>query len=63
MNIDYAKSIKQLVRGMMMATTLLGNSAFAVTNAPTEDGLWYYEIGGAESVSVPTACGSGAPAA
>ena len=26
--------------------------AFAA-QAPTEDGLWYYEIGGAEPVSVP----------
>lgn len=33
---------------------LLGlNSAHAVTKGPTEDSLWYYEIGGAEPVSVP----------
>jgi len=33
---------------------LLGfNSAYAVTKGPTEDSLWYYEIGGAEPVSVP----------
>ena len=33
---------------------LLGlNSAQAVTKGPTEDSLWYYEIGGAEPVSVP----------
>jgi len=29
------------------------NSAQAITQAPTEDSLWYYEIGGAEPVSVP----------
>ena len=33
---------------------LLGlNPAQAATQAPTEDSLWYYEIGGAEPVSVP----------
>ena len=33
---------------------LLGlNSAHAVTKGPTEDSLWYYEIGGAKPVSVP----------
>ncbi|MCG8060535.1 MAG: integrating conjugative element protein [Candidatus Thiodiazotropha endolucinida] len=33
---------------------LLGlNNAQAVTKGPTEDSLWYYEIGGAEPVSVP----------
>ncbi|MFV0277191.1 MAG: integrating conjugative element protein [Parahaliea sp.] len=31
---------------------LLGHGASAA-QAPTEDGLWYYEIGGAEPVSVP----------
>jgi integrating conjugative element protein (TIGR03755 family) len=44
---------KQLVCGLLAATTLLVNVAIAGTNAPTEDGLWYYEIGGAEPVSVP----------
>ena len=29
------------------------NSAHAVTKGPTEDSLWYYEIGGAEPVSAP----------
>ena len=29
------------------------NTAHAVTKGPTEDSLWYYEIGGAEPVSVP----------
>lgn len=33
---------------------LLGlNNAHAITKGPTEDSLWYYEIGGAEPVSVP----------
>ncbi|MES9897672.1 MAG: integrating conjugative element protein [Sedimenticola sp.] len=33
---------------------LLGlNNAHALTKGPTEDSLWYYEIGGAEPVSVP----------
>ncbi len=33
---------------------LLGfNNSYAVTKGPTEDSLWYYEIGGAEPVSVP----------
>ncbi|MCP3887170.1 MAG: integrating conjugative element protein, partial [Propionibacteriaceae bacterium] len=33
---------------------LLGfNNAYALTKGPTEDSLWYYEIGGAEPVSVP----------
>ena len=29
------------------------NNAHALTKGPTEDSLWYYEIGGAEPVSVP----------
>ena len=32
---------------------LLFNNAHAVTKSPTEDGLWYYEIGGAQPVSAP----------
>jgi len=32
---------------------LYGSSALAATKGPTEDGLWYYEIGGAEPVSPP----------
>ena len=36
---------------------LVGVPAFAqttnVTDAPTEDGLWYYEIGGADPISLP----------
>ena len=44
---------KQLVCVLIAAATLLGSISIAGTNAPTEDGLWYYEIGGAEAVSVP----------
>lgn len=36
---------------LLIALSVYG-SAYAAT-APTEDGLWYYEIGGAEPVSVP----------
>ncbi len=36
----------------MLIALLLWNSAYAA-KAPTEDSLWYYEIGGAEPVSVP----------
>lgn len=38
---------------LMLVVFMLWNSAFAATRAPTEDSLWYYEIGGAEPVSVP----------
>ena len=38
----------------LLLVGLLGlNSAYAVTKGPTEDSLWYYEIGGAEPVSLP----------
>ncbi|MCH9006195.1 MAG: integrating conjugative element protein [Proteobacteria bacterium] len=46
-------STKELVRGLILASALFGHGAIAGTNAPTEDGLWYYEIGGAQPVSVP----------
>ena len=36
----------------LLSALLLWNSAYAA-QAPTEDSLWYYEIGGAEPVSVP----------
>ena len=45
--------IKPLLCGLLAVITLLVNIAVADTKAPTEDGLWYYEIGGAEPVSVP----------
>ena len=53
MTAEFVNSTKQFVCGVLVATTLLVNAAIAATNAPTEDGLWYYEIGGAEPVSVP----------
>jgi len=37
----------------VMVLVLYGDSALAATKGPTEDGLWYYEIGGAEPVSPP----------
>jgi len=37
----------------VMVLVLHGSSALAATKGPTEDGLWYYEIGGAEPVSPP----------
>ena len=53
MTAERIKSTKELVRGLIVASTLFGHVVIAGTNAPTEDGLWYYEIGGAEPVSVP----------
>lgn len=48
--------IKRIISISAAASLLIAlsawNSAHAAT-APTEDGLWYYEIGGAEPVSVP----------
>lgn len=44
---------KRLVYGLLVVTSLLVEGANAATKSPTEDGLWYYEIGGAEPVSVP----------
>jgi len=40
-------------RALMLVVLILWNSAYAATKAPTEDSLWYYEIGGAEPVSAP----------
>ncbi len=40
-------------RALMLVVLMLWSSAYAATKAPTEDSLWYYEIGGAEPVSVP----------
>ncbi len=42
----------QLTSWMMIGLLVCGNTN-AVTKGPTEDGLWYYEIGGAEPVSAP----------
>lgn len=40
-------------RALLVVVLILWNSAYAATKAPTEDSLWYYEIGGAEPVSAP----------
>lgn len=46
--------IKRYVFHVLMLSSVLSVSHSAnAAQAPTEDGLWYYEIGGAESVSVP----------
>lgn len=44
-------NLRRLV--LAMAVALYSGSATAQTEAPTEDGLWYYEIGGADPVSLP----------
>lgn len=40
-------------RALFFALAVSFNQAGHAAQAPTEDGLWYYEIGGAEPVSVP----------
>ncbi len=40
-------------RALLLVGLMFWNSAYAATKAPTEDSLWYYEIGGAEPVSAP----------
>ena len=42
-----------LLASLLCATLFFANVGHAQTKAPTEDGLWYYQIGGAEPVSVP----------
>jgi len=37
----------------LLAGLLISNNVYALTAGPTEDSLWYYEIGGAQPVSVP----------
>ena len=37
----------------LLIAVLLWSRCDALTMGPTEDGLWYYEIGGAQPVSVP----------
>jgi len=39
-------------RALLLVVLMLWNNAYAA-KAPTEDSLWYYEIGGAEPVSAP----------
>ena len=38
---------------LMLASALSASHGVNAAQGPTEDGLWYYEIGGAEPVSVP----------
>ena len=38
---------------LVLVILMLWDSANAATRSPTEDGLWYYEIGGAQPVSAP----------
>jgi integrating conjugative element protein (TIGR03755 family) len=40
-------------RSLLFGCSLLWTISGFAAQAPTEDGLWYYEIGGAEPVSVP----------
>ena len=44
---------KTLAIGLHCAATILWLSPVNAAQGPTEDGLWYYEIGGAEPVSLP----------
>ena len=44
---------KPHVSGLLVVSLLFVIVANAAIKAPTEDGLWYYEIGGAEPVSLP----------
>jgi len=48
---------QQIIHSIYPLTALLfsvaGQEALAQTPAPTEDGQWYYEMGGAEPVSMP----------
>jgi hypothetical protein len=37
----------------LLTSLLVWGSVCTAAQAPTEDSLWYYEIGGAEPVSVP----------
>ena len=52
-----AKSPYRFAHRRITAWLLIGllgfNNAHAITKGPTEDSLWYYEIGGAEPVSAP----------
>jgi len=41
------------LRALLLVLLMVGHSGHAATPAPTEDSLWYYEIGGAAPVSVP----------
>ncbi len=44
---------RYVVYMLLIASVLSVSEKINAAKAPTEDGLWYYEIGGAEPVSVP----------
>ncbi len=44
---------RMTMRMAFSSLLLMAGIALAQTPAPTEDGLWYYEIGGADPVSLP----------
>ena len=46
-------SDRALIHAFLITSVLSLSSHTYAAQAPTEDGLWYYEIGGAEPVSVP----------
>lgn len=43
----------QFVQAVLLVSLVVVSYSNHAAQAPTEDGLWYYEIGGAEPVSVP----------
>lgn len=47
------RSLSRNGAALVAAWSLLGMCAANAAQGPTEDGLWYYEIGGAEPVSAP----------
>ena len=51
--LSYTRNIARAVLAALLMWTLVADPALAQTPAPTEDGLWYYEIGGADPVSLP----------
>ncbi|MCP5129185.1 MAG: integrating conjugative element protein [Pseudomonadales bacterium] len=46
-------SMKASIRTVLLIGTLSVSQVLHAAQGPTEDSLWYYEIGGAEPVSVP----------
>ncbi|MEA2093690.1 MAG: hypothetical protein U9P11_03895 [Pseudomonadota bacterium] len=50
---DTFRCYRRRVTVGLLIGLLIGNNVYALTAGPTEDGLWYYEIGGAQPVSVP----------
>ena len=54
MNTKYPYICRHRRLSALLLIGLLGlNNAYALTKGPTEDSFWYYEIGGAEPVSLP----------